>query len=207
MKKNVRLIAIFCLLLLLLSGCKGETTVESFDMTASADDLLKSAPLIFLGVVTGQQTEGHYRNETVVHKDADGDPMYNYWVTPYSVRVLEVYKGALAPEVKELTVSTLNLYSDEDMKAENSKAKTLYLKKGDKMIFCVCYEAADESYVPLLDGQGLFKEEKDGKYCNSVGVVLHSDRMEGFLQTAEKYGADLFANTSYQPVIKKEHQK
>lgn len=204
MRKHLRLLAVCCLVVILLAGCKGRMIIDSDDMSASAEDLLKTAPLVFLGVVS-EESEGHYRNETEVHKNADGSIMYNYWVTPYTVKVLEVYKGDLDESTQELTVSTLNLYSNEDMTEQRIETETYYMQVGDKMIFCVSYEQADESYVPLFDDLGYFEQVKGDVYRNAQGEALDVSRIKETLQSAENNGVDLLAGTNYTAVIKPEH--
>ncbi len=203
MRKHLRLLAVCCLVVILLAGCKGRMIIDSDDMSASAKDLLKTAPLVFLGVVS-EESEGHYRNETQVHKNADGSTMYNYWVTPYTVKVLEVYKGDLDESVRELTVSTLNFNSNEDTSAQSAQS-SFYLQVGDKMIFCVSYEQADESYVPLFDDLGYFEQVKGDVYRNAQGEALDVSRIKETLQSAENNGVDLLAGTNYTAVIKPEH--
>lgn len=205
MKKIIYPISILCLILLLFAGCSVGLSeeIDTYDANPSTEDMFKSAPLIFLGQVTGEN-DGHYRNETTVCKDADGNPMYNYWVTPYTVEVKEVYKGDLDESVSQLSVSTLNFYSKEDMEEKNITADTYNLQVGEEIIFFVCYEEADNSYVPIYDNNGFYRLAKENTYyCGDK--ALKKEDIPQALKAAETNGRDLFAGTSYKAIIKPEH--
>ena len=89
MKKAICMVTILCITLCLFTGCKGRTSVEISEVQASTDEMLYAAPLVFLGKVKTQQ-EGHYRNPDLSKKASDGNPIYNAWITPYTVEIIEV---------------------------------------------------------------------------------------------------------------------
>ncbi len=185
MKKIICIIAIFCVILSLFSGCKGRTVVETSDVTASTDEMLYNAPLVFLGKVKVQQ-EGHYRNPDLSKKAEDGNPIYNAWITPYTVEIIEVYKGDLKKDITELTLSLFNFYSPEYMEENNVEAEPHYLTEGDTLVFCATYIEADESYGPLWGTNGCYEATDKANIFSNGHDTIDISRIEDHLAAVAK---------------------
>ncbi len=185
MKKRWKWIALLCVILLLLTACKGRTVVESSDAVATTEQMLYSAPLVILGKVTAQK-EGHYRNPDLSKKAPDGNPFYNTWITPYTVEILEVYKGNLKDDITTLDISISNDYSPQVMQEENIDAPYYTLQVGDTFVFCLTYIKTDELYGPLLGGNGCFvPTEQQNVYFNGHDTIDIS-KMDELLASAEQ---------------------
>ena len=185
MQKVICMITILCLTLCLFTGCKGRMVVESSDIQASTDEMLYAAPLVFLGKVKTQQ-EGHYRNPDFSKKASDGNPIYNAWITPYTVEIIEVYKGDLRQDISEITLNIFNFYSPEYMKENNVDADTHYLTEGDTMVFCATYVESDQGYGPLWGKNGCYTAtDKKNIFSNGYDTVDIS-RIKEHLASAKK---------------------
>ncbi len=203
MKKIISLLLISCMILTAFCGCY-TVSVDTLEVSVSTEDLLKTAPLVFLGKVK-EEGQGWYRNAEEVHYDDNGRAMFNYWITPYTVEVLEVYKGDLSEEVTELTLGTYNQRSPKEKKIEGEK--TFYLKSGDTAIFCVSYNETDGCYKPVYGYMGVFYPSKTLKTYSSGGNTIDVSDIEGQLQKAEISGTDYAAIAGEKVDIKAEHKK
>lgn len=201
MKKYVCAAIIIALVLFAFSGCV-TMTEDSYEVNLTTNDLLKTAPLVFLGRVKAEG-QGRYRNAEKVHYYADGHAMFNYWITPYTVEVLEVYKGDLAENITELTVGTYNHHSPE----EKQDDEAFYLKASDTAIFCVRYEAVDDCYKPLYNHKGVFFPDKTLKTYTAEGNAIDITDIDNVLKKAEVSGTDHIALAGQKMDIKAEHKK
>ena len=203
MKRRICVLMMF-LCLLCFTGCKPTVTVDTLEVSVTTEDLVKTAPLVFLGKVKSQG-EGWYRNAEEVHYYEDGHTMFNYWITPYTVEVLEVYKGDLKEEIAELTVGTYNMRSPDKKKIEGEEP--FYLNEGDTAIFCVSYNEVDECYKPIYGNMGVFYPDKTMKKYTSCGNWIDVSDMDNLLKQAEISGTDRAAIAGQKVDIKAEHKK
>lgn len=175
-----------CMFVLLFAACTPKTVEEIHYEGASANQILYSAPLIFRGRVTERQA-GHYRYENKEDMELTGE--YNYWVTPHTVEILEVYKGGLREELRQLPVGTLNYYSPATMKSKNIDTDEFELKIGETYLFCLYYEKMDDCYVPIGINCGWFMENKQDKNVLFIsGDRIDLRKMDEHLAQAEKEG-------------------
>ncbi len=205
MKKIISSLLILCIVTFAFSGCYSVDVTE-FPAHTSTEDLLYTAPLVFLGRVQ-EQGAGFHRNKNGVQYDADGRERYNYWITPYAVEVLEVYKGDLKEGITELVVSTYNDYSPGEMKLKKITADTFYLQKDDTAIFCVYYMADDGCYTTVYEDQGVFYATKTENQYASGGKILDVTKMDEILEKASVTGKNLLAGSGRTPTINPDHKE
>ena len=204
MKKYIGVFLCLCLMLIIFSGCKPTVTIDTLDVSVTTEDLIKTAPLVFLGKVKSEG-EGWYRNAEEVHYYDDGHAMFNYWITPYAVEVLEVYKGDLKEEITELTLGTYNMRSPKQKQIEGDDP--FYLNEGDTAIFCVSYNETDGCYKPLYGHMGVFYPNETMKQYYSSGNWIDVSDMDNLLEKAELNGTDCAAVAGEKVDIKAEHKK
>ena len=200
MKKYICFITIIALVLVAFCGCVVMTENIS-DVTLTTEDLIKTAPLVFLGKVK-TEGQGRYRNADKVHYYADGNAMFNYWITPYTVEILEVYKGELKESITDLTVGTYNQSAPKD-KGENP----FYLKAGDTAVFCVRYEEVDGCYKPIFEQKGVFFPSKTPKTYVAENNVIDITDMDNILRKAESKGINRAEAAGETALIKAEDKK
>lgn len=166
MRKLRVICSILCIVLLcgLCSACGKEDTedisgyVESSAcrVAVSTDSLLKSSPLIFQGKVTAEGP-GHYTNPDG-SKTEGGYQMINQWLTPYTVQVLEVYKGDLRDDIHELTVAGFSPTSPEDYDPSffSTGDSSISFEIGEIAVFCVTYSEENGCYEVIYNIDGIF---------------------------------------------------
>ena len=203
MKKYICVILILCMILLVFAGCRA-SSVDTIDVSVTTEDLIKTAPLVFLGRVKAEGA-GWYRNAEEIHYYDNGNAMFNYWITPYTVEVIEVYKGDLKEAITELTVGTYNYRSPEETTVEGEE--TFYLKTGDTAVFCVSYNETDGCYKPIYSHKGVFFPGKTFKTYVSENNEINIADIDNVLKKAEINGTDQAAIAGEKVDIKAEHKK
>ncbi len=176
-----RWLCILCVVLLVCTGCGRMEIDISYDYP-DTDELVREASLIVLGRIT-EKKAGHYRFKNDTEKP-DGES--NLWVTPHTLRVTQVYKGDLRPDVKEISVGTLNYYSPATMKTQNIRVDFFELKVGEPYLFLLEYSGIDNCYIPVSIHQGWLSRTKDPDVYTTGNVVLKLSELPARLQRLEQ---------------------